>query len=155
MIKKNYNYLSILILIALFSIIIYFVIGGIAMDKRVGKFHYSNSIQQAEKEKTLIVKYFVFDYNGKQISNAWLEYARSYNIFDKKKIEKDKISLRLVKVKEFEEIKDVYWEAFFRDKKLTAFEDKGIISVVGLDKNMDTIKLKPNKDEIFYIVRLK
>lgn len=153
MIKRNYNYLTIIILIVLFSIIINFVIGGIAMDKGVGKFHYSNSLQEAEKEKTLIVKYFVFDANRKQISTAWLEYARSYNIFDKKKIENDKVSLSIADAKEFEEIKDIYWEAFFKNKKLTAFEDKGIISVVGVDKNMDTIKLKPNKDETFYIVK--
>lgn len=153
MIKRNYNYLTIIILIVLFSIIINFVIGGIAMDNGVGKFHYSNSLQEAEKEKTLIVKYFVFDVNRKQISTAWLEYARSYNIFDKKKIENDKVSLSIADAKEFEEIKDIYWEAFFKNKKLTAFEDKGIISVVGVDKNMDTIKLKPNKDETFYIVK--
>ncbi len=152
MIRKKYNYLSIIILIALFSIIIYFIIGGIAMDKGVGKFHYSNSLQEAEKEKTLIVKYLVFNKNGNKISNAWLEYARSYNIFDKKKIEKDKVLLSITDAKEFK-INDLYLEAFFKDKKLTVFEDKGIISVVRVDKNMDTIKLKPNKDETFYVVK--
>ncbi|MFC4380212.1 hypothetical protein [Chryseobacterium bernardetii] len=144
--------MSIIILIALFSIIIYFIIGGIAMDKGVGKFHYSNSLQEAEKEKTLIVKYLVFNKNGNKISNAWLEYARSYNIFDKKKIEKDKVLLSITDAKEFK-INDLYLEAFFKDKKLTVFEDKGIISVVRVDKNMDTIKLKPNKDETFYVVK--
>lgn len=153
MIKKNYNYLSVIILIALVSIILYFVIGGIAMDKGIGKFHYSNSLQEAEKEKTLIGKYLVSDANGKQISRAWLEYARSYNIFDKKKIEKDRILLSVKSAKEFEEIKVVYWEVFFKNKKLTAFEDKGIIGIVGVNKNMDTITLKPNKDEIFYIIK--
>ncbi len=152
MIRKKYNYLSIIILIALFSIITYFIIGGIAMDKGVGKFHYSNSLQEAEKEKTLIVKYLVFNKNGNKISNAWLEYARSYNIFDKKKIEKDKVLLSITDAKEFK-INDLYLEAFFKDKKLTVFEDKGIINVVRVDKNMDTIKLKPNKDETFYIVK--
>ncbi|WP_419494263.1 hypothetical protein [Chryseobacterium bernardetii] len=144
--------MSIIILIALFSIITYFIIGGIAMDKGVGKFHYSNSLQEAEKEKTLIVKYLVFNKNGNKISNAWLEYARSYNIFDKKKIEKDKVLLSITDAKEFK-INDLYLEAFFKDKKLTVFEDKGIINVVRVDKNMDTIKLKPNKDETFYIVK--
>ncbi|AZB23533.1 hypothetical protein EG339_02275 [Chryseobacterium bernardetii] len=122
------------------------------MDKGVGKFHYSNSLQEAEKEKTLIVKYLVFNKNGNKISNAWLEYARSYNIFDKKKIEKDKVLLSITDAKEFK-INDLYLEAFFKDKKLTVFEDKGIISVVRVDKNMDTIKLKPNKDETFYVVK--
>lgn len=153
MIKKNYNYLRIIILIILFSIIIYFVIGGIAMDKGVGKFHYSNSLQEAEKEKTIINKYSVYDSSQKNLSNAWFEYARSYNIFDNKKIEKDKTLLNVKGVKEFEKVKDVYWEAFSKDKKLTAFEEKGIISVVGVDKSMDTIILKPNKEETFYIVK--
>lgn len=123
------------------------------MTYNVDPFKYSTNIDEAEKENTLISKYLVYDMNKKKISNAWLEYARSYNIFDKKKIEKDRILLSVKDVKEFEEIKDVYWEAFFKNKKLTAFEDKGIISVVGVDKNMDTIKLKPNKDETFYIVK--
>lgn len=157
MIEKINKYWNIIMIMVVPFVILYFVYflvtGGIAMDKGVGKFHYSNSLKEAEKEKTLIVKYLVFDANGKQISNAWLEYARSYNIFDKKKIEKDKVSLSVADAKEFEEIKDIYWEAFFKDKKLTAFEEKGIISVVGVDKNMDTIKLKPNKDETFYIVK--
>ncbi|SDI56494.1 hypothetical protein [Chryseobacterium jejuense] len=153
MIKRNYNYLAILILIILFSVILYFIIGGLAMDKGIGKLHYSNSLQEAEKEKTIISKYIVSNVKGKQINKAWLEYARSYDIFDNKKIEKDKISLRVPDTKEFGKIEDIYWEAFFKSKRLTIFEDKGIISVVEIDKNMDTIIIRPNKDEVFYIVK--
>lgn len=145
--KKILIIISLLLLIGIIS---YLSIGFISMDKGVGKFHYSKSLEEAEKENTLISKYLVYDTNKKKISNAWLEYATSYNIFDKKKIETDRI---LLSAKEFEEIKYIYWEAFFKNKKLTAFEDKGIISVVGVDKNMDTIIIKPNKNETFYIVK--
>lgn len=145
--------MAILILIILFSVILYFIIGGLAMDKGIGKLHYSNSLQEAEKEKTIISKYIVSNVKGKQINKAWLEYARSYDIFDNKKIEKDKISLRVPDTKEFGKIEDIYWEAFFKSKRLTIFEDKGIISVVEIDKNMDTIIIRPNKDEVFYIVK--
>ncbi|SEH34690.1 hypothetical protein [Chryseobacterium culicis] len=139
-------------MLASFSALLYFIIGAVAMDKGVGKLHYSNSLKEAEKEKTLINKYFVYDVNGKETSNAWLEYARSYNVFNNKKIKQNKISLRITTVKEFEGIKDVYWEAFFKNKKLTAFEDKGIISGVGVEKTMDTIILKPNREKVFYVV---
>lgn len=124
------------------------------MDKGVGKFHYSNSLKEAEKEKTLINKYLVYDANKNQISDAWLEYARNYNIFDSKKIVKDKIVLSLNK-KDFDNIKDIYWQAFFENKKLTAFENKGIISVVGVHKCMDTLILKPNREKTFYIIKYK
>ncbi len=152
MIKKQYNYLVIIALIASFSALLYFIIGAVAMDKGIGKLHYSNSLKETEKEKTLINKYFVYDINGKEISNAWLEYARSYDVFNNKKIEQDKISLRITTVKEFEGIEDVYWEAFFKNKKLTAFEEKGIIIFVVIEKTMDNILLKPNKEESFYII---
>ena len=153
-INKYWNFLMIIVILLVILYFIYFLVtGGIAMDKGVGKLHYSRSLEESEKEKTLINKYIVSDTHGKQISDAWLEYARSYNIFDNKKIEKDRILLNIKEAKKLNEINDVYWEAFFKDKKLTAFENKGIISVVGVDKNMDTIKLKPNKDETFYIIK--
>ncbi|BFO65988.1 hypothetical protein [Chryseobacterium sp. KCF3-3] len=155
-INKHWNVIMIIILVSTITYILYiFIFGGLAMDKGVGKLHYSNSLKETEKEKTLINKYLVYDINGKEISNAWLEYARSYNIFNNKKIEQNKISLRITTVKEFEGIKDSYLEAFFKDKKLTAFEDKGIICVVGLEKTMDTIILKPNREKVFYIVANK
>jgi len=124
------------------------------MDKGVGKFHYSNSLKEAEKEKTLINKYLVYDANKNQISDAWLEYARNYNIFDSKKIVKDKIVLSLNK-KDLDNIKYTCWQAFFENKKLSAFEDKGIISVVGVHKVMDTVILKPNSEKTFYIIKYK
>ncbi|WP_126653286.1 hypothetical protein [Chryseobacterium aureum] len=152
-INKYWNVIMTIILVSTITYILYiFIFGGLAMDKGVGKLHYSNSLKETEKEKTLINKYFVYDVNGKEINNTWLEYARSYNVFNNKKIERDKISLRIATVKEFEGIKDGYCEAFYKDKKLTAFEDKGIICVVGIEKTMDTIILKPNREKVFYVV---
>ena len=65
MIKKQYNYLVIIALIASFSALLYFIIGAVAIDKGIGKLHYSNSLKETEKEKTLINKYFVYHINGK------------------------------------------------------------------------------------------
>ncbi|MCL1666560.1 DUF4110 domain-containing protein [Elizabethkingia ursingii] len=159
MIKIISKYWNVFIIIIILFVISYFVCflatGGVNMDKGIGKLHYSKSLQEAKNEKTLIGKYFVYDVNRKQISEAWLEYARTYNNSDIKKIEKGKMLLSVKEVKAFEEIKDVYWEAFFRNKKLTALEDKGIINVIGVDKNMDTIILKPNKDSYYYIMAEK
>jgi hypothetical protein len=121
------------------------------MDKGVGKFHYSYSSQEAKKEKTLIAKYKVFDVDGKQITTAWLEYARSYNIINSKKIEEN--NFKHSRCKRIWKINDLFWEAFVKNKKLTAFEDKGIVKIVGADKNMDTIILKPNKNDFFYIIK--
>lgn len=147
--------LIIIVLLLLIGIILYLSIGFISMDNEVGRFYYSKSLEEAEKEKSIINKYFVYDTNKKQISDAWLEYARSHDIFNNEKIETDKILLNIKNVKEFEEIKDVYWEAFFKNKKLTAFEDNEIISVVGVDKSMDTIIIKPNKNETFYVIKTR
>lgn len=151
---KNYSYWQIMILVILSLIIGDFIIGGMSMDKGVGKFRYSYSLGEAMNQKTIINTYIVLDENRKQISEAWLEYARSYNIFDRKKIEKDKVLLSIANVKEFEEIENIYWEAFFKNKKLTAFQDKEIISVIGVNEKMDTIKLKSDKSGIFYIVKV-
>lgn len=147
---KRYNFLFLLVFLLLIGIILYCLFN---MTYNVAPFRYSINVEEAKKEKTLINQYFAYDTNGKKISNAWLEYARSHDIFNNDKIETDKTLLNIKKVKEFDEIKDIYWEAFFKNKKLTAFEDKGIISVVGVDRNMDTIILKSNKDETFYIVK--
>lgn len=150
---KNYNYWQTMILVVLSSIIAYYIIGGIAMDKGVGKLHYSSTLKETISQKTVINTYIVLDANEHQVSEAWLEYARSYNIFDRKKIEKDKVLLSIANVREFEEIENIYWEAFFKNKKLTAFQDKGIISVIGVNEKMDTIQLKSDKSDIFYIVK--
>ncbi|GEM_PF-1638768 len=150
-INKYWNIMMILILIIIYIFSV-FIFGGLAMDKGVGKYHYSKSLEEAKKENTLITKYLVYNTHKKQISNAWLEYARSYNIFNKKKIQKDRVFLGIKDIKELDKTKDVYWKAFFKDKKLTVVEDKGIISIIGVDTNMDTIILELNKEDFFYIV---
>lgn len=155
-ISKYWNvFLIIIILIIIMYFIYFFIIGGIAMDKGVGQFHYSTSLQEAKKENTIIKKYYLTNSNHKIISNGWLEYARTYDISHTKTIEKDRILLTVKQTKEFDEIKNVYWEAFFKNQKLTSFEGKGIISIVGVDKNMDTIILKANKNDFFYIISEK
>lgn len=151
-ISKKWNLIMIIIaIIATTYFIHFFVTGGVAMDKGVGKLHYSKSVQEAEKEMTLIKKYHVFRYNHMPITNAWLEYAKSYDISHNMKIEKNKVLLILENVKELDEIKNIDCEAYFKNKKLTVFEDNGMINIIGVDKNMDTIILKSNKKDIFYI----
>lgn len=104
---KNYNYWQTMILVVLSSIIAYYIIGGIAMDKGVGKLHYSSTLKETISQKTVINTYIVLDANEHQVSEAWVEYARSYNIFDRKKIEKDKVLLSIANLKEFEEIENI------------------------------------------------
>lgn len=65
MIKKSYNYFTIIILLTSSSALLYFIIGAIAMDKGIGIIKFSNSLKETEKEKTLINKYFVYHINGK------------------------------------------------------------------------------------------
>lgn len=153
MMKNLKRYLTIVMILLLICIALYiiyfFTFEAVAMDKGIGKLHYSNSLRTAEKEQTVIKKYIVYDSNKKKISNAWLEYARSYNVFDEKKIEKDETSLSVQNEKKIDNI--IHWEAFFRDKKLTVFKDKNILRITDADKNMDTIKLKSNEN-VCYII---
>ncbi|UZT99392.1 hypothetical protein ODZ84_07465 [Chryseobacterium fluminis] len=54
MIEKINKYWNIMMILILIFIIIYifsvFIFGGLAMDKGVGKYHYSKSLEEAKKE---------------------------------------------------------------------------------------------------------
>lgn len=145
---KKYIFFPFIILLLLYAL--YLFIGFISMDRGIGKLHYSKSIEEAIEKKTIIKKYTVYDFKGNYIGYAWLEYARSYDIFNKETIEKNNI---LFSMDNSIKIKDYDLEAFFREKPLIIFTDKNIISIIGIDENMDTIRIKRSNNVEYMIIK--
>lgn len=158
MLERINKHLNVVMMIIVGSAIIFilyvFMLEVLTVDKRVGRYRFSNSREEAKRDKTFISDYLIYDNDEKNIMKAWLEYGKTNDIYKNIVIDKKSIAIRFnVNESQIEDSSDIYWEAFFKNKKLTAFEDKGIISVIGVEEYMDTIIIKPNKDEFFYIVK--
>lgn len=127
---------------------------GKMMDRGVGMYKFSKSLNESKEMKTFISKYCIYNKENQVENHGWLEYCRMYDIHSKIII--DKTCLLIVMDSDNIKLNNnmkYYWEAFYKDKKLTAFEDKGFIKIIGVDSNMDTIILKQNKKDIYYLVK--
>lgn len=117
--------------------------------------YYSSDKLEAIKNGSFICSYHLTNNNKLRVSDGILVYGMKKGLlFDKIQKNKMKLSIRFTSsLKNNIYSKDVYWEASYKGKKITTFEDKEVIGLVGLDKNMDTIILKPNKEDTFYIIK--
>lgn len=145
------------LLFSFIIVLILLVFVFISLMKTKSPFYYSTNKLEAVKNESLISTYLLKNYDNIALSDGILTYAiKKGIIFDKIQLDRTQLSIKLTpRLKNDIDNKDIYWEAFFKGKKLTAFEDKGFIKIIGIDKNMDTIILKPNMNEAFYVIKDK
>lgn len=150
--KLLFKLLFVFIIVLIFLVFIF-----ISLMKTKSPFYYSTNKLEAVKNESLISTYHLKNYDNIALSNGILTYAiKKGIIFDKIQLDRTQLSIKLIpRLKNDIDNKDIYWEAFFKGKKITAFEDKGFIKIIGVDKNMDTIILKSNMNEVFYIEKDK
>lgn len=123
--------------------------------KSKGPINYSNDKKEALKNDSYICSYYLIKEDNKIISRGVLVYGIKEGLFfDKKVKDKKQLSTDISSLGTIFKEKNTYWEAFFLNKKLVAFEKKGKVFIIGVNERMDTILITPNKKkDIFYLIK--
>lgn len=109
-INKHLNVVMMIIVGSAIIFILYvFMLEALTVDKGVGRYRFSNSREEAKRDKTFISDYLIYDNDEKNIMKAWLEYGKTNDIYKNIVIDKKMIAIRFnVNESQIEDNSDIY-----------------------------------------------
>lgn len=140
--KKLIRFIVYIIIFFIVAVLVYLFIGFISMDKNVGKIEYSDTLREAREENTLINEYLIYDERRNLIDTAWSEYGRTYNVFNVKKIEKNKQLLLINDRNIVTEKNNKLIKSEYKGKNLYPLYLKNNIIALTLNEEVDTLLLE-------------